>query len=204
MDAIKLLKKDHRKVEQLFKQLKQARGSSQKANLRDELAREVLVHAKIEEKCFYPEARKVQEAKDDVKDGLEEHHEVEEQLKQLLRMEPDDDGFDALVDEIQGNIDHHVKDEEEEMFPLLRQHWDEAVFQELGQELTEVKQELMEQDVLMEAVGGGRRKAGGGGRKYASSERTRQELYERAQELDIQGRSKMNKAQLIKAIERAS
>lgn len=201
MDVFKLLKKDHRTVEQLFEKLQTSDDAGKKAELRDQLALELLVHAKAEERCFYPQARQVGEAKDDVKDGLEEHQQVEKQVKQLLGMDPDDDGFDDLLQELQECVDHHVNDEENELFPTLEEHWDRARQQELAEEVQSAKEELQRQDLLSEARG--RRAASRGGKRYQASERTRRELYERAKQLDIQGRSKMTKDELIKALEDA-
>lgn len=203
MDVFKLLKKDHRTVEQLFKKMQQTKQSSQKLQLRDELARELLVHAKAEERSFYPQARQVVEAKDIVKEGLEEHHEAEEQVKRLLGMEPDDDGFDDLLIELQEAVEHHVNEEENEMFPTLQEHWDRGRQQEIAEEVMAVKEELQSQDLLASMQGGGRKAGGRGGKRYQASERTRRELYERAKQLDIQGRSKMTKDELIKALESA-
>lgn len=201
MDVIRLLKKDHRTVEQLFQKLMKARGE-RKVELVEELARELLVHAKAEEQRFYPEARKVDDARDEVKDDLEEHQEIEEQLKQLLGMQPDDDGFDDLVAELQEAVEHHVDDEENELFPTLQEHWDDERLSELGEQVQAAKEELEQQDVLAEVRGGGAREKTAG-KRYQQSERTKRELYRRAQQLDIEGRSKMTKDELLRAIQQA-
>ena len=100
MDAIALLKDDHRTVKDLFRQFERTgpRGAKTKRRLVDTMIEELSVHAYIEEEIFYPQARTaVEKAEDDVLEAYEEHHIVEWTLSELQDMEPSDERFDAKV-----------------------------------------------------------------------------------------------------------
>jgi hemerythrin superfamily protein len=142
MDAITLLKNDHRTVEALFKRFeKLADGSSaERKTVVDKIIEELSIHASIEEQLFYPTARRaVPDAEDDVLEGLEEHHIVKWTLSELVDMTPADERFKAKVTVLMESVRHHVKDEEEEMFPRIRKGMDAAALERLGASLEEAK-----------------------------------------------------------------
>ena len=123
MNALMLLKTDHRTVEALFKQFeKLGDGSaSKKKQLVQKIIKELSVHASIEEQVFYPAVRKtVKKAEDDVLEALEEHHIVKWVLSELDGMSPDAERFDAKVTVLMENVRHHVKEEEQDLFPEVK------------------------------------------------------------------------------------
>jgi hemerythrin-like domain-containing protein len=141
-DAVALLKADHQAVEQLFKKFEQAgeRAFKTKRKLVDQIIAELSVHAFIEEQVLYPAARdEVESARDDVLEALEEHHVVKWQLQELLDLGPEDERFVAKVTVLTENVRHHVKEEESELFPLLRSKLDRNRLVELGAELADLK-----------------------------------------------------------------
>jgi hemerythrin superfamily protein len=123
-DALKVLRDDHRKVEDLFARFEKAgdRAYKTKRRIVDQMIRELSVHAAIEEEAFYPAVReRMQQSEDEVLESLEEHHLVKLTLAELDRMEPTDERFDAKVMVMMESVRHHAKEEEEgELFPKVR------------------------------------------------------------------------------------
>src|SRR4051812_42421427 len=113
MDAIAVLKKDHRTVEELFARFESAgeKAYDTKGKLVDKIVVELSKHASIEEQYLYPAARKaLGEGKGDiVLESLEEHHVVKWVLNELSNMEPQAERFDAKVTVLMENVRHHVK-----------------------------------------------------------------------------------------------
>ena len=142
-DAIALLKEDHRAVEKLFKDFEGAKGDGRKEKLARKICLELSVHTKIEEEIFYPSLDgKVEE------DLLKEAY-VEHDAAKLLIAEIEagngqsDDFFDAKVQVLSEEIDHHVKEEEDELFPQVRKA--DLDLDALGAQLAERKKELLKE-----------------------------------------------------------
>lgn len=141
-DAIGLLKADHRKVEQLFKDFEAAQRNAEKGKLAAQICLELRVHAKIEEELLYPPAHeKIEE--DIVDEAMVEHAGAKNLIKQIEAMKPGEHLYDAKVKVLSEYIKHHVKEEENEMFPQLRQSGMDLT--ELGARLKARKQQLLEQ-----------------------------------------------------------
>jgi hemerythrin-like domain-containing protein len=141
-DAIGLLKADHRSVETLFERFERtgARAHKTRRKLVDRMIDDLAVHAFIEEQVLYPAAKQeITAAKDDVLEALEEHHVVKWQLQELIDLDPTDERFTAKVSVLTEHVRHHVKEEERELFPLLRSGFDRTRLLELGTELEQAK-----------------------------------------------------------------
>ena len=123
-DATALLERDHAEVKKLFKQYEkladaQAEGEERQA-LAERICAMLTVHATIEEEIFYPAAREA-EVEDDLLDEAEvEHATAKDLIAQIQGIGPDDDLYDAKVTVLGEYIDHHVQEEEGEMFPKCR------------------------------------------------------------------------------------
>ncbi len=142
MDAITLLKEDHRTVEQLFKRFEQAgdRAHVQKRQIVDRIIEELSVHAAIEEQVFYPVARTtVPDTEDIALESLEEHHVVKWLLEELVDMDPAQERFDAKVTVLIENVRHHVEEEENEFFPMVRKALGRNELADLGETLADEK-----------------------------------------------------------------
>jgi len=142
MDAITLLKSDHRTVEDLFKKFEKAGDSAHKtkAKLVEKMIHELAVHAAIEEMAFYPFVKGLNEdVTSDVLESLEEHHVVKWLLSELEGMDPKAERFDAKVTVLIENVRHHVKEEESEMFPAIRKAASRSDLVELGDVLVQAK-----------------------------------------------------------------
>jgi len=144
MDAIVLLKEDHKTVARLFREFERAEEDDHqtKKSIVDQIIEELTVHAYIEENYFYPTARKaVPETKEHVLESIEEHHLVVWMLAELSRMDPADERYDAKVSVLIENVRHHVEEEEKEWFPKVRAAMGRASLVELGQTLADAKPE---------------------------------------------------------------
>jgi hemerythrin superfamily protein len=142
VDAIVLLKNDHKTVEKLFKQFEKAgdEAYAEKRKLAEQMIEELSVHAFIEEQLFYPAARAaVPETEDHVLESLEEHHIVKWVLAELQGMDPKDERFDAKVTVLTENVRHHVEEEEQEWFPEVRKGMGRKALQELGERMEQAK-----------------------------------------------------------------
>ena len=144
-DAIALLTADHRTVKELFKQFekltKQEDVDDEKAELVRRIVNELTVHAQIEEEIFYPAVREAIDDDDLMDEADIEHASAKDLIAQLEALEPGDDHYDARVTVLGEYVDHHVKEEEGEMFSKARKA--DVDTTELGAELAERKQELM-------------------------------------------------------------
>ena len=143
MDAITLLKDDHRSLERLFKRFEQAgdRAFVEKRALVDRIIEELSRHAAIEEQLFYPVARATVPGTDDIAlESLEEHHIVKWVLSELERMDPTDERFDAKVTVLIENVRHHVEEEETEFFPKVRDELGRNALGDLGDTMAKFKE----------------------------------------------------------------
>ncbi len=142
MDAITLLKNDHKTVERLFKTFEKAgeRATKAKAKTVEQIIEELSVHAAIEEQIFYPSIRsEVPQTDDDVLESLEEHHIVKWVLSELDGMSPQEERFEAKVTVLIENVRHHVEEEETEMFPTVRKALGRKRLGEIGDAMEAAK-----------------------------------------------------------------
>jgi hemerythrin superfamily protein len=142
MDAITLLKRDHERVEKLFKQYEDAgpRAYKTKRGIVDRIIRELVQHAEIEEQVFYPAVREmVPDEEDLVLESLEEHHLVEVTLAELDGMDPEEERFDAKVRVLIEHTRHHVEEEETELFPAVRDALGRKQLTEIAERMEHVR-----------------------------------------------------------------
>jgi hemerythrin superfamily protein len=144
-DAITLLTNDHKEVKALFKQYDQlvegASGDDERQALAERICQMLTVHATIEEELFYPAAREALGDDEDLVDEADvEHASAKELIAQIEDSSPQDDHYDAMVKVLGEYINHHVREEEGEMFPKLkRTELDTAT---LGADLVARKEQL--------------------------------------------------------------
>jgi hemerythrin superfamily protein len=142
MDAITLLRTDHKTVEQLFKRFEQAgdRAYVEKREIVDRIVEALSVHAAIEEQVFYPVVREtLATTEGTVLESLEEHHVVKWVLSELADMDPQQERFDAKVTVLMETVRHHVQEEEDELFPEVRASLSRSALAELGDALAAAK-----------------------------------------------------------------
>lgn len=142
-DAISLLTQDHRNVERLFKQFEGLDDDDEnKAELVQTICAELTAHSAVEEEIFYPAAREAlgEEGEDILDEAEVEHAGAKELIAQLEEAQPGDDLYDAKVTVLAEYIRHHVKEEEGELFPKLKDS--DLDLDALGEELRARKEEL--------------------------------------------------------------
>jgi hemerythrin superfamily protein len=142
MDAITLLKDDHKTVEQLFKRFEKAgdRAYVAKRDIVDRFTEALSIHAAIEEQLFYPVVRATVPGTEDLAlESLEEHHIVKRVLSELDQLVPEDERFDAKVVVLIENVRHHVREEEDEFFPRVRDELGRTALNDLGDAMAEAR-----------------------------------------------------------------
>ncbi len=147
MDAIKLLKDDHKKVKALFREYEAAGDNAfkTKQGIADKVFIELKVHTELEEEIFYPavKAKADQDGKDLVDEGMEEHHVVKVLMEELEKLTPEDDAFDAKFKVLTENVEHHIEEEEDEMLPDAKKSLGDDKINALGDAMMARKQTLM-------------------------------------------------------------
>jgi hemerythrin superfamily protein len=145
-DAVALIKADHRKVEQLFKEFEEAgdRAYKTKRRLVEEIIRELEVHATLEEESYYPAvaAKAKKDGKELVAEAVEEHHVVKVLRGELADLPAEDDAFDAKVSVLIENVRHHVEEEESELLPQSQELLGADELARLGEEMAARKRQL--------------------------------------------------------------
>jgi len=141
MNAFTLLKEDHDKVAGILEKLDATteRGIKTREELFTQLKTELDIHAEIEEMIFYPELEKHDETRDITLEGIEEHRIVKELLAELDALAKDDEVWTAKMTVLKENVEHHVEEEEGEMFPKARQALTEEEIESLGTRLEAAK-----------------------------------------------------------------
>jgi len=137
MDAIALLKADHDKVKKLLDELETTteRGVKTRSELFATIKGELTVHEIIEEEIFYPELKAHPKARDIVLEGFEEHHVVDMLMSELESLDVTDETWGAKAVVMKENIEHHIEEEEGEMFAKARQVFDRAELNDLGERM---------------------------------------------------------------------
>jgi len=143
VDAIAMLKEDHQRVKDLFAQYESASNAEAKWTLAEEVFVELETHAQLEESIFYPSVNEeTEEGPELVKESLEEHATVKQLIQELRQMGPQSQEFDAKFHELMHNVEHHVAEEEAEMFPLAEEELAEDL-DEMSAEMQELKKEIL-------------------------------------------------------------
>ncbi|EJN01232.1 hemerythrin domain-containing protein [Herbaspirillum sp. YR522] len=142
-DAIQLLKADHEEAKKLFdryEDIKDRASPAQKMDIARQVCGALLIHMEIEEKIFYPRVRAKISDDDLMNEAEVEHNGAKDLIKQLGDMDPADPMFDAKIKVLGEQIEHHVEEEEDEMFPKARKSGVDLMA--LGQELLAAKNQM--------------------------------------------------------------
>jgi hypothetical protein len=141
MDAIELLEHDHKNVKKLLEEIDETEANAveKRRELFERIRHEMQVHEKIEEQIFYPALKDHPRAKDIVLEGYEEHHAVDVLLDELDDVPFDDERWAPKMTVIKENIEHHIEEEEEEMFEKARSILDDSDLARLGEQMEQLK-----------------------------------------------------------------
>jgi hypothetical protein len=144
MDALSLLKEDHDKVKKMLNELDETteRAIKTREEVFTKLKRELEIHETIEEEILYPALKKHAEAKDIVLEAFEEHDVVNMILGELVETPYDDETWGAKLTVMKENLEHHIEEEEDEMFKKARDIFDRDVLVALGEEMAARKESL--------------------------------------------------------------
>lgn len=143
-DAIELLTAQHKEVKDMFEEFENMsdRATTSKKKLVEKICENLIMHTAIEEEIFYPAVREAsKETEDMVDEAVVEHASAKDLIAQLQEADPGDDLYDAKVKVLGEQIDHHVEEEEEEMFKKVRKL--KLDLDALGQEMAARRDELL-------------------------------------------------------------
>lgn len=147
---MQLLKQDHRTVKELFAEYARLEDDDgvQKDRLWQQINEELTIHAEIEERLFYPAVRdvKTDEAEDLVNEAVEEHHIVKTLLEEMSGMTAGEDTFDAKMKVLKESVEHHIEEEEKEMFAQAKKLSRESL-ESLVIEMESLKNDLEDKDI---------------------------------------------------------
>lgn len=229
MDALQLLRDDHRKVKDLFRQFSEAEDGSTKKAIVDEAVAELMIHAQLEEEVFYPAMRR-EGMTELVNHSEEEHHAAEIIMEDLIGTDARGTQLQARFQVLVDIVNEHITEEESQMFPRAAE-LGMARMETLGDRLYETRQHLLTQprrqparrtttatttkttarkptaaSRAKKAVARAKTavvaKADGSPTHHRLEDRTKEELYEQAQRQNVEGRSEMSKEELAEALRR--
>ncbi len=146
MDAIRLLTDDHDALKKLLEQGDQTteRGVKTRTDLLQRIKTELTAHEIIEEEIFYPALKEHPKAKELVLEAYEEHHVVDTVMAELEQTSVDDEVWGAKFTVMKENIEHHIEEEEGEMFPQARQVFDTDELKALGEQMSARKDQVLQ------------------------------------------------------------
>jgi len=173
MDAFNLLKTDHRKVAELFDELESADGKA-KLQVFEQIKTELELHTHIEEKIFYPALEKPRETHDLTLEAYEEHDVVKKLLQQLSRARTANDEWEAQAKVLRENVEHHVEEEENELFEKAEAALGEERIEALGDEMAAEKERKQKRTTTKSS------KKSGGAKKSASKTKSASTAAKRA------------------------
>ncbi len=141
MTILELLKKDHKVVKDILKELGETspRAIKTKIGLFKNLKHELDLHEKVEETIFYPPLKKHNETKDLILEAYEEHHVVDLILQELEELEPKEESWMPKLTVLKENVEHHIHEEEEELFPKVEKIFDQDTLIKMGKEMLQMK-----------------------------------------------------------------
>lgn len=219
-DAVTLIMNDHRVMERLLERLRSSNGD--RRGLLLEVAARLAAHSHAEEMKVYPALAQAEPGEEgEVQHGATEHHEAEQMLHRLMAMAPDDNAADGALEEFIDAVSHHMHEEESELLPALRDAVDAQTLDRMGREFEEIRiKELQIAGIPAEAsagqlMRGGDSRSDGSARADSDTQSggstrghgdapddgaSRAELYEKAKQADVPGRSSMSKDELARAL----
>jgi hemerythrin superfamily protein len=177
-DVVALIKSQHRQLEKLLEQAEQE--DTDTLDLLRQVSAMLTPHSEAEESYVYPRIAELQpDEAEETHDGAAEHHHAEALLNELLAGDPDEPGYDGKLAALVGELHHHIEEEESELLPVLSDKASDEEREQLG---TRFAADTGQADVTL------------------PDDASKSELYERAKEADVPGRSSMTKDELAQAI----
>jgi len=145
MDALELIKQDHKRLKKLLEETLEAQGTDREARM-DHLRTELVAHERMEEEVFYPRLKQEQKAREEVLEGYEEHHVADVLLDELLEVPAETDLWKAKVKVLKENVEHHMDEEESELFKKARSVLNRDELEQLGARMERIKRSAEDAD----------------------------------------------------------
>jgi hemerythrin superfamily protein len=145
MNALDLIKQDHKRLRRLLEETLKAEGAEREKRM-DYLRTELVAHERMEEEVLYPRLRDEKKAHDTVLEGYEEHHVADVLLDELLDLPPETDLWKAKVKVLKENVEHHMDEEEDELFKEARAVLDREELDRLGERMAQIKRSAEDAD----------------------------------------------------------
>jgi hemerythrin superfamily protein len=146
MNVLNILKKDHSTVRSLINKYSRAAKSAyeKKLEIFEQIRRELQIHTRAEEEIFYPAIKAINgtESRKLFTEALKEHRDVDELLTQISRLKATDKSFDENIDTLFEYVDHHVEQEEGEIFQFVAENYSEEELNDIGKQIEERKKAL--------------------------------------------------------------
>lgn len=154
MNAIELLKEDHQEALDLMDQLEEITGdfdeddedaaaptmSNEPVQLFAQLKQALTLHTQLEEAIFYPAMKQFDETRDMIGEAIEEHQEVDQILNDMATLSPGDEEFQDKLEELRDSVEHHIDEEENELFPRAEELCGDERLNEMGNQMLQMKQ----------------------------------------------------------------
>lgn len=140
IDALTLLKKDHDLAKDLMTRVEKEKDVDERTSMFEQLIDALTIHERIEEEIFYPALQKLPNAKEDVLESFEEHHLVDQIITGLDNTAIDSETWPAKFTVLKENVEHHIQDEEEKLFPKAEKLLGKAKLGELGAKMADLKE----------------------------------------------------------------
>ena len=142
LDALKLLKEDHDRVKKMLAEGESTteRGEKTREELFARLKSDLEIHERMEEEVLYPALKSHPKARDLALEGYEEHHVVDTILAELEQTPPSDEQWGAKFKVAKENLEHHIEEEETQMFPKARNAFSDDELEQMGTRMAEIKQ----------------------------------------------------------------
>lgn len=200
---VQVLHTEHRAVEDLLERLAAEENETEATELVKQIMRELMAHSTAEDRVVYSTIEQNDEMEEDIEHARDEHAGIDEKLMAVVEAQPGNADFKDKVRQLIECVQHHVEEEENQILPKASQFIDAETSRELA--LLFKKQKQIDMEILDQTepeLTDGDRVSQAEGAAEVEEEMTVEELRARAAELEIEGRSTMNKAQLVRAIRR--
>jgi hemerythrin superfamily protein len=151
MNAIKMLKQQHREVDGLFEEFEAAKLAGDRLEIFERIADALAVHAAIEERHFYPTVE-AKQTEDILLESVEEHLQIKRAIVDIMKLELVDEAFAAKVKVLKEDVQHHVEEEETTLFPKVEKLFDDEALTTLGAQMEQTQGELLAEGNPRDAV----------------------------------------------------
>ena len=139
MDVLRLLEDEHDEAKSVFKALEKAHGA-EAMRLWDRLKSMLTLHEEMEETLFYPQLKAEKPTEDLILEAYQEHHVMDLLIEEISALEPSAEEWQPKIKVLQENTEHHIEEEEGELFPKVRKIWDTAKRAQVGRQMEEMKE----------------------------------------------------------------